>query len=133
MTIGSKFTVCVRPVKNCSRVWGYLSIYGRLHASELLAKLFDTNLEAEKACQQYKRKNPGTFVWVVPVRFSDRELLSILKHQLKLRAKGLFNLSARTPAGIVADRYEDAMMGEEATLLRMPLPKEKRDRSPDPD
>ncbi len=48
----------------------------------------------------------------------SKEVTLIQKHQLKKRAKVLYGLRVNSPTAIIADRYEDEGMMQEASLLR---------------
>lgn len=51
-------------------------------------------------------------------QLSDKELLRIYQHRMKRKAKELFKLAATSPKWLLADRFEEEGMLEEAELLR---------------
>lgn len=106
----------------------YDAIYGKLRLTVLylkddykftkthgLAKIFNTEQEA-KLCLldrfHYHHANIGI------QEIDAHTKISIQKHKLRYKAKELFKLPVNTPAKILADRFEDANMLEEANLLR---------------
>lgn len=81
------------------------------------ALLFDNLYDARQATADMY--NDYGQRWYMQPLYHE-EALGIKKHQLCVKAEGLFSLPLGTPDGIVADRYEDAGMVEEAGTLRKP-------------
>lgn len=88
-----------------------------LTRSILRAKLYASLKEASEDYKILDRVSPLEMLCQVDVLEWDR-LRPIVIHQLRLRAKELFKLKATTPALILADKYDEAEMPEEAKLLR---------------
>lgn len=94
---------------------GWYGLNGKRENSPTRAMPFDSQEEAVKVAKTIKHD-----VWCVH-RIDDEEphvAFHARRREVILKAKSLFGLSARTPYKILADRYEEEGMDEEANLLR---------------
>lgn len=80
------------------------------------AKLFPTREEATNAIPETREccRFGVITLW-------DMETITTLRYQVFQKARGLFGLKGNSPYWLVADRYEEEGMLEEAELLRVKL------------
>jgi hypothetical protein len=93
----------------------YLDDDGKWVRSPYAAKLFKTFPETDQAIRELKG-DYRTQADREPVK--GRQLWYARKAKLKHQAKKLFRLPVNIPACLVADRYEEEGMLEEAAVLR---------------
>ncbi len=98
----------------------YLDTIVNRFGSILNATLFKSEELAEVTAHSWRtRWSDKTAVQAVGADLLlTEEVILIQKHQLKKRAKALFGLRVNSPIAVIADRYEDMGMIEEASLLR---------------
>ncbi len=86
------------------------------------ARTFDNKEDADIAAMWLDSEEdpqpPEEHTEWVAVELNSNDIDVILRHRLKQRARELFNLPYNTPALVLADRYGDAGMEEEAMILR---------------
>jgi hypothetical protein len=93
----------------------YLDDDGKWVRSPYAAKLFKTYAEADRAARGLK----GPYSYLAEYEIVEgNELWYARRAKLKHQAKKLFGLPVNIPAYLVADRYEEEGMLEEAAMLR---------------
>ena len=81
------------------------------------ARMFPSALAASAALVAAQLRGSDVNAWSIAM-LREEDVLRICSVRLRRQATKMFGLRATTPAAIVADRYEDAGMMDEANLLR---------------
>lgn len=112
------------------RTVNYMCENANLTSHVSKAQMFGTRKEAVARLHDVlgAQEISGPAGWEV-VEANQEQVAMHTRLQLRIKARSLFGIRGNVPLGILADRYEDEGMLEEAGLLRMKLRNSVRERS----